>query len=300
MEYTTAKDDRVRDSHAKLDGVIRPINDEFWDTYYPPNGWRCRCSVRPSKDEPTPVNKIPPVPVHKHFMHNVGKTGKIFDDKKHPYFEYIKEQIAELEWWKLKDPHYIGMYKNKGKVFASIFADRRDYPANLNFAKAVADRYELEIFIKPDIDKNKIATYLKRVFKGEKLKKTLDSIKNNEYELKIGNEVWQGDLAVPKSNNIVSAIDNVFKNKFGYTKSGTPKQLQVYNKVFVGIQFKQWYSENTIKGMASVLNNNAKKHNTLKAVILKIENNTILLNKSDMSDRENIIKILKSKSASNK
>jgi len=90
LEYVTARDDRVRDSHAKLDGIIRPIDDKFWDTHYPPNGWRCRCSVRSSDAEPTPENKIPHVDVHPHFRHNVGKIGQIFNEKQHPYFKYIE------------------------------------------------------------------------------------------------------------------------------------------------------------------------------------------------------------------
>ena len=317
LKYMTAHDERVREDHAKLDGIVRPIDDPFWDTHYPPNGWRCRCSVRSTRDEATPLKDIPKVPVHKHFRHNVGKTGQIIDEKQHPYYKYINEctgatipkasakkcshaEMNEWEWWKLKDPHYVGMYKSKGKVFASIFADRKDYQSNLNFAKAVAEQHKLEIYIRPDIDKNKIESYLKRVLKGKKLKETLDNIKNNEYELKIGKEIWQGDLAVPNSNNVVSAIDNVFKNKFGYTKAGTPKQLQVYDKVFVGIQIKQWYDEDTVEGIASVLNKNTNKHKALKTVLIKIGNNIVLLDKNELLDREKIINILKSKSAPNK
>jgi SPP1 gp7 family putative phage head morphogenesis protein len=42
-EYITAGDDRVRDSHAALDGKIIPTNDPFWDTHTPPWDWGCRC-----------------------------------------------------------------------------------------------------------------------------------------------------------------------------------------------------------------------------------------------------------------
>ena len=41
LQYRTAQDDRVRDSHAKLANVTLPITDPFWDKYFPPNGWRC-------------------------------------------------------------------------------------------------------------------------------------------------------------------------------------------------------------------------------------------------------------------
>lgn len=45
LQYRTAGDDKVRPEHAALNGVTRPMNDPFWETYYPPNGWNCRCTV---------------------------------------------------------------------------------------------------------------------------------------------------------------------------------------------------------------------------------------------------------------
>lgn len=41
--YRTMRDERVRASHRPWDGVVLPVDDPFWDTHYPPNGWRCRC-----------------------------------------------------------------------------------------------------------------------------------------------------------------------------------------------------------------------------------------------------------------
>lgn len=43
LEYRTAGDERVRQSHAILNSICLPKNDAFWTEYYPPNGWRCRC-----------------------------------------------------------------------------------------------------------------------------------------------------------------------------------------------------------------------------------------------------------------
>ncbi len=299
LKYMTAHDERVREDHAKLDGIVRPIDDAFWDTHYPPNGWRCRCSVRSTRDEATKLKDIPKVPVHKHFRHNVGKIGQIFDEKQHPYFKYINEQKGELEWWKLKDPHYVGMYKSKGKVFASIFADRKDYQSNLNFAKAVAEQHKLEIYIKSHIDKTKIENYLKKVLKGKALKEKLNSIKNNEYEIKIGNEVWQGDLAEQKGSNPANTVSSAFSHKFGYTKTGTPKQLQVYDKVFIGIALKD-VSSDTFFHIAEKLNQKAKIHTNLKGVILKINSKVFFLKREKLMDSNEIHKTIKTENALNK
>ncbi|NCU36119.1 phage head morphogenesis protein, partial [Candidatus Falkowbacteria bacterium] len=43
LQYRTAQDERVREDHAALAGTTLPKDDPFWDSYYPPNGWRCRC-----------------------------------------------------------------------------------------------------------------------------------------------------------------------------------------------------------------------------------------------------------------
>ena len=45
LQYRTAGDDKVRPEHAALHGVTLPMSDPFWDEYYPPNGWNCRCTV---------------------------------------------------------------------------------------------------------------------------------------------------------------------------------------------------------------------------------------------------------------
>lgn len=41
--YRTMHDEHVRTSHRPWDGVVLPVDDPWWDTHYPPCGWRCRC-----------------------------------------------------------------------------------------------------------------------------------------------------------------------------------------------------------------------------------------------------------------
>ena len=57
LQYRTQRDDKVRPEHAALDRVTLPITDSFWEEFYPPNGWNCRCNVvqvLKSKYMPTP------------------------------------------------------------------------------------------------------------------------------------------------------------------------------------------------------------------------------------------------------
>ncbi|MFI3271835.1 MAG: phage minor head protein [Pseudomonadota bacterium] len=45
-QYISVEDKRRRPSHAVLHGLVYPADHEFWDANYPPNGFRCRCTVR--------------------------------------------------------------------------------------------------------------------------------------------------------------------------------------------------------------------------------------------------------------
>lgn len=44
-QYLAVMDKRVRPNHAILHEKVYPADHEFWDTNYPPNGFRCRCAV---------------------------------------------------------------------------------------------------------------------------------------------------------------------------------------------------------------------------------------------------------------
>jgi SPP1 gp7 family putative phage head morphogenesis protein len=50
LQYLATEDDRVRDTHRALNGLILPKTDPFWRDHYPPWEWGCRCRVRPVTD----------------------------------------------------------------------------------------------------------------------------------------------------------------------------------------------------------------------------------------------------------
>ena len=43
--YDAVNDRRTRPTHQALDGKVYPAGHKFWDNWYPPNGFRCRCGV---------------------------------------------------------------------------------------------------------------------------------------------------------------------------------------------------------------------------------------------------------------
>lgn len=104
LRYDTAGDERVRQSHAALDGKIIPIDDPSWDTIFPPNGWNCRCDVtqvhssykgkvynsnKLSGAIKKVVSETPSI-----FRQNPGKTGIIFTEH-HPYFKDYNQNELE-------------------------------------------------------------------------------------------------------------------------------------------------------------------------------------------------------------
>lgn len=100
IRYSTVGDQRVREAHKHLNGIIKPVDDPFWDVWWPPNGWNCRCTVIPElSDEggkPVPPDLVPPKTM---FANNVGKNGVIFP-KGHPYEEQAsrkaKDEVGKL------------------------------------------------------------------------------------------------------------------------------------------------------------------------------------------------------------
>ncbi len=59
FEYVTVGDDRVRPEHEELDGTRRKAGDPFWDKYWPPNGWNCRCQAVAIYDDESTQTSVP-------------------------------------------------------------------------------------------------------------------------------------------------------------------------------------------------------------------------------------------------
>lgn len=45
LRYVGVVDNHIRPQHKLWHGRVLPVDHSWWKVHYPPNGWRCRCSV---------------------------------------------------------------------------------------------------------------------------------------------------------------------------------------------------------------------------------------------------------------
>lgn len=190
LQYRTARDERVRASHDKLHGITLPADDTFWDSFFPPNGWRCRCNVvqvlksRYEKSDSTEAvqkgNEMMTVrrndgtinqkatENNQIFRYNPGKQGVVFPQK-HPYYtennnhtESIKQKSNEIYENHLAEiaskPILIKKYENTGKLF--IYPTVNKKSNDYNIVNKISDLFAAkgnEVFILPKVHfKNKL------------------------------------------------------------------------------------------------------------------------------------------------
>lgn len=167
LRYRTTGDARVRDEHASLNGVIKPINDPFWGLHYPPNGWRCRCDVVQTAEKPTD-DKLenfdkPTLPG------NVGIDEEIFSSN-NKFFKLLntnENAKRNAELMKLNAPLETAYTNGNKSVKVNIFYHRKDFADNLESAKIIVDQLKLNVEIKGHIDSRIVFNHKNAEYKIE-------------------------------------------------------------------------------------------------------------------------------------
>lgn len=155
LVFRTVGDERVRDAHAELDGIIKPIDDEFWSKYYPPLDWRCRCDAVPTAEKPK--GEVPKNMPEPNFIGNVGKDAEIFTQK-HNFFRLInsnKTAKRNQELMKHNAPFNLIYKSDKSKKLReSIFADKRpdELIGNREVGQVLVDKGSVNVDILAKID----------------------------------------------------------------------------------------------------------------------------------------------------
>lgn len=228
LVYQTAHDGRVRPEHAALDGVSKPKSDSFWNTYYPPNGWNCRCTtVVTHSGRITPDNALPPGTIDgvpPMFRSNFAKEGMVFPPK-HPYYKN-DNRITDLLLDKMDTtPKVVDTTPDGNKVWESNASHKysksatemarikREYKQNRIVAKLMADRYKDDVLLLPELSKPKedpryVWNFLSKGYKHEP--SVCDSLlvnKNIFYEVKSYEGNYGYDKMTKMMNHMMKQAD---------------------------------------------------------------------------------------------
>lgn len=256
LVYRTVGDGRVRPEHAALNGVIKPIDDPFWRTYYPPNGWRCRCTVMNTAEKAS-EGEFEDKSVKPEFHGNTALDEEILTSKGSFFKLLNKDHKAKInaELLKYNAPLDIAYHgKHKKKVFVSPFADDKDLIPNVETAMVIVDKLEIDVKIRAHINSS-----------------IVEGHKNPEYE--INGKI--ADRAEPTTKNLKRGISNTFDDKLG-----KGKQLRGFEKVglVIDISYYDLTNEN-IDAIISQSWQRFKHYNqyNLKEVIFVHKNNAIIM-----------------------
>jgi hypothetical protein len=202
LKYKTANDSRVREKHKNQKDIIKPIDDEFWLTWYPPNDFGCRCYVVQTDEKAT--NGTPKENPSPGFNNNVGVSNMIFAEDEHPYFVFpatdakkIKESFENL---KISTPDYKPTFETKkAKLYVSTWADPDGFEKNNKYAKILVENQAVDVYIRNHT--------------------SIDGIKNPEYKIKnLFSDLKVIDSAKRGvSNSFVSMREKMEKIKTDYS-----------------------------------------------------------------------------------
>jgi SPP1 gp7 family putative phage head morphogenesis protein len=271
LKYVAVDDERVRADHKMLDGIIKPIGDEFWDIHSPQNGWNCRCRLVATKESANePTNGLPDIP--KEFNTNTAKEGIIFPDA-HPYFDIPAGEAEAVR-------------KRTGELFTS-------------YNKMVNEKIYKE-FNRPDYTKvsfdNKTGGFLIKHNKAQDLKPheqtTIDTLIEKGYrvvlpEYNTAQSVKNFDVEVNGASvEMKESTKNTQKSYEDLLKSGS-SQAQTVILQITG----EFDKDAFMRAVGNKLRGENKK--SLQHLILLIKGKLHTLSQKDLQTPENTRKALK-------
>jgi SPP1 gp7 family putative phage head morphogenesis protein len=96
LEFDAVIDGQTTELCRSLNGTVLPIDHPFWKTYYPPNHFFCRSTVRQRPHGPaTPAHSIPSADIPDMFKTNLAQHRLIFP-KDHAYFKDLPSQVDSM------------------------------------------------------------------------------------------------------------------------------------------------------------------------------------------------------------
>ena len=240
LKYQTVGDDNVRNDHRILDGIVKPVDDPFWKTYYPPNGWGCRCDVIQvtGNEKETSDDKITKPWIQPMFRTNLADHGLIFPQD-HPYYFGVPRKVIIEAIGNIPAENGYLKYKadNKKIIKAHVLHGEIEIDKNISLANDLAVLGAKDIRLLPDlndmndlkplfypesfkpvnISKNPdaVITWRKKIYVTDL--KVLDSKK--QFYRRLGEAAEQGEFAIikftidVKERDLISNIRKRLKEK---------------------------------------------------------------------------------------
>ena len=206
LQFDAVMDGRTSDICRPLDGITRPVDDPFWNQYYPPNHFGCRSTVRQqSGGKATDLtNFSEPEKIPAMFKVNLAERGLAFPPTHAYWMDIPKKELERSLKWMPKPTGFITIkeFANGGsiKIHPLVNVAANDYDKVYSCCEHFAKEGE-PTFILPDIKTKTDPEYLK-IF-GE-LNDTKYQRKCPDF--KVGKLFWEheGHLLNSNSDNWLS------------------------------------------------------------------------------------------------
>jgi SPP1 gp7 family putative phage head morphogenesis protein len=204
LQFEAVDDNHTTQLCNNLDGVILPVDDPFWMTYYPPNHYNCRSTVRQlRKGKITPMDKIVyPSNMPSLFKVNLGERGLVFPED-HAYYKDMPDEVKNAARSSFPyDLQFDILHEDKGVVRQHFMVDTKtdDYERLLKIAVEKTKDIDEVIDILPALNPNKYAAQRQIIFP--------DAKEGTSPDLRINKVLWEeeGSYKSGNINNISGAV----------------------------------------------------------------------------------------------
>lgn len=260
LEYLPSRSANQRKDHQQYYRMVLPVDHPFWNKGFPPNGYNCKCGVRPTRAEPTKALEPPKLP--KGIPGNAGKGQEVFT-KSHAHFsrkKVIAKQFNRAKEELPFDEPDIKL-KNGSSVSVHTYAEPN--------TKKLKENVEAATVVAKNIPKTKIEL-MPHTDTG-----SYKTGKNPDYRI---NGVI-GDLSYATGASALGRVTSAVANKYGVQK-GKPKQLQPYKESVLVVNLTG-SDLGDKSGLANQIKGKMDRIDKIKSIILINEDNAVRIERGD-------------------